>query len=517
MAQPSSFNPLTLQNSAATISPATFIGFIPIPPLNDGDHVIYKAATATFTNSPASASENVQHDATLVGAGNVISPLGVTNPLPAPGVANSLLSSNGLGVASYNVLALDASIAGNGVATPLSLNTQHDASLTGLGSVASPLSVTTPAPSLGAANTFFDSNGATNAFRALSLDASIAGNGVGTALSTNIQHDASLAGAGSTASNLTLAVQHDASLTGLGSVASVLSVTTPAPALGAANTFFDSNGTTNAFRALSLDTSIAGNGVGTALSTNIQHDASLAGAGSTASNLTLAVQHDASLTGLGSVASVLSVTTPAPALGAANTFFDSNGATNAFRALSLDASIAGNGVGTALSANIQHDASLAGAGSVASNLVLAVQHDATLTGAGSAASHLALSNATAVGTYTPTITHLGSDLNTYTATVTPYMQIGTGWVTSGVVLGHNGQATNQTINFMISGPPGATVTTALAGAYNFQDNTTNTEIVTTNLIMGQNDATHFGFVQGGALTPAVVGHNFSVSYTAQWA
>jgi hypothetical protein len=79
--------------------------------------------------------------------------------------------------------------------------------------------------------------------------------------------------------------------------------------------------------------------------------------------------------------------------GSNDNFLVWTGGAAAWQGLSLAAGggISGNGVSAGLSLNIQHDASLAGAGTTASNLVLAVQHDASLSGAGSAASNLVLS------------------------------------------------------------------------------------------------------------------------------
>lgn len=126
----------------------------------------------------------------------------------------------------------DASLSGLGtVGSPLALAVQHGATLTGLGSAASALDVVTTALSAfasGAAGIVPASGGgAVNYLRADGTWAAPAG---GLAA---VSHDASLSGNGTAGTPLALAVQHDTTLTGLGSAVTALGLanplTTPGP------------------------------------------------------------------------------------------------------------------------------------------------------------------------------------------------------------------------------------------------------------------------------------------------
>lgn len=259
----------------------------------NGDVMMYDSATEMWKNFASAYLSGVIHDATLTGDGTLANPLSVVDPFT--GVIH------------------DATLTGDGKTTQLSVvstftGVTTDATLTGVGTLINPLKVASP-------------------WGGVIRDATLTGDGKTTNLSvvdpyTGVIHDTTLTGDGKT-TNLSVVdpftgVSHDATLSGDGKTTN-LSVVDP-------------------YTGVIHDTTLTGDGKTTNLSvvdpyTGVTHDATLTGDGKT-TNLSVVdpytgVIHDATMTGDGKTVN-LSVVDP-------------------FTGVLTDATLTGNGKTTALS------------------------------------------------------------------------------------------------------------------------------------------------------------------------
>lgn len=285
---------------------------------------------------------------------------GALMPGSNAGSNGQILRSNGAATPTWQNTIVGTGLSGDGITTTLDANIQHDATLAGIGTTANKLKIDLSNP-----NTWTG----VQSFPAASIPNATLVNS-----SVTINTVSGLSGGGNVALggtlNLNADIQHDATLSGIGTTGNklVINLTNPNtwtgvqsfPAASIPNaTLVNSSVTINTVSGLSGGGNVALGGT-LNLNADIQHDATLSGIGTTGNELVINLTNPNTWTGVQSF--------PAASIPNA-TLLNSSLNVNTGTGLSGGGNVALGGTLT-LDANIQHDASLSGIGTTGNPLII---------------------------------------------------------------------------------------------------------------------------------------------------